>query len=337
MTRLAVIGCGDASTGYSDVRLRLQRAAFAAAADADLDRARLTAQALDAPIWAGSLDDLLARDSEAFDAVLIDSRDMLHAALVEKAAGAGKHVFVEMPLALSTEAADAAIAACQSAGVRLMAGQAMRFMESHLKVKEGLASGNLGVPGALRIHHWEPAVRGAARLPEPGAGLCGGTAMLRAVREIDLANWLFGGLPTEVYAIGRGQSEGGSKEPDYVQVHLGFPEGGMALIDHSMTLQGGTAYFSLTMVGSTGAAYADDHHNMQLLYGGGVPSALDTGEGKRHIAAHLQEFVDAIAEEREPAITGADGRAAVQVAEAAVGSMASGCAARLIGGRYEPV
>lgn len=323
MIRLAVIGCGERAAGYSNVRPRLSRASFAAAVDPVLGRARRTAQALDAPLLAASLDDLLAGDSDAFDAVLIDPEIEPGAALIEKAAGAGKHVFIEMPLSPSTGAADAAIAACRSAGVCLMVGQSMRFLESHRKVKESLSSGSLGAPGVLRIHHWEP--RG-----------CGGAVMGRIIREIDLANWLFATPPTEVYAVSRGQPEAGSRESDYVQVHLGFPEGGMALIDHSTTLPPGPGYFSLTMLGATGAAYVDDHRNAQLLYvGGDNPTALGAGQGQGHIAVQLQEFVDAIEEGREPAITGADWRAAAQVATAAFDSMSAGRAARLAGGQYE--
>ena len=76
---------------------------------------------------------------------------------------------------------------------------------------------------------------------------------------------------------------------------------------------------------------------MNLIYHEGHPIALNTGQGYRHIVAQLQEFVDAVQQNREPAITGSDGRAAIQVAEAAAGSMESGCAARLVRGQYELV
>ena len=58
-----------------------------------------------------------------------------------------------------------------------------------------------------------------------------------------------------------------------------FPEGGMALIDCSRALQPSCdPYFSLTVIGSTGAAYADDHHNTNLLYKGitrGLPVTFE--------------------------------------------------------------
>ena len=336
MLRLALVGCGDSAQAYSAAGLRLRGATFVAVVDPDLDKARLTAHSVGAAVSGSSLDDLLAQAPESFDGVLIDWANVAHAELVSKAAGAGKHVLVEPPLALSASEADAAIAACRSAGVRLMVGHSARFLDSLQKVKESLDSGKLGEPGLLRVHRWEPLPGVSLGQLEPDAEESGGTVLDRVIREIDAAIWLFGSMPTEVYAVGRRQSSPEPRMPDYVQVHLGFPRGGMALIDYSMALPQGQGYFSLSVIGSSGATYADDHHNIQLLYGGGDPSALNTGEGNGHMVAQLQEFVDAIQQNREPAVTGVDGRAAVQVAEAVQESVASGRAARLEGGVYGP-
>jgi predicted dehydrogenase len=169
----------------------------------------------------------------------------------------------------------------------------------------------------LRLHCWETS---SAEL-DPWI-----IARRQAVDGIDLAHWIFGRLPNRVYAFGR---------PGYVQVHLGFPTGGMALIDYATSLPSGGGYSSLSVIGSAGAAYADDHHNRNLLFSGGVPRAIDPGEGPFHLIAQLGEFVSAIEEAREPAITGNDGILAIQVAEAAVASLESHRALRLSGGSYE--
>ena len=337
MTRLALVGCGGDASELAAARHRLRGASFVAVVDPDLDKARLTAQALGAAISAESLEDLLARNADAFDAVIVNSTNRSHGPLVERAAAAASHVFVESPLALSTDAADTAIQACRSADVHLMVGQAMRLMPSIQQVKESLASGKLGTLGLLRIHRWQPIGTGGWSQLNRDTEESGGTVMHQVVRELDLANWLFEALPTGVYTVGRRQSNAQLDAPDYVQVHLGFPEGGMALIDYSTALPQGSDYFSLSVIGATGAAYADDHHNMNLLYRGGQPSAINSEQRQSHILAQIQEFVSALHEDREPATTGDDGRAAVQVAEAAVESMTSGRAARLAGGGYELV
>ena len=129
-------------------------------------------------------------------------------------------------------------------------------------------------------------------------------------------------------------SHGGIDQPDYVQVHLGFEGDGMSVIDYSASLPPGPGYHFLSMIGSKGAAYADDHHNVNLVYGDGGTRALGPGQGVGHILAQLQEFVDAVSEDRDAAMTGVDGRSAILVAEAATESLCSGRTARLAGGQY---
>ncbi len=330
MIRLALIGCGGAAS-YAAVSSRLRGATITAVADADPEAAAAARGALGVLASGASIDDLLAAHGDSFDAVVIDSQAQSHAQLALKAARAGKHVLVETPIALSSEEADAVVDAAMKSGVRLMAGNLARFAPAGATVREALDSGELGTPGLLRIHRWEPLATGSWPLLQGGQG-CDVVRDLTA--DIDLAIWIFGSLPTEVYATGRRVSHGSTDEPDYVQVHLGFDGDGMAVIDYSASLPQGPGYHFLSMIGSKGAAYVDDHHNVNLVYGDGGTRALGPGHGVGHILAQLQEFVDAIREGRDPAPTGVDGRSAVIVAEAAAESMSCGKTARPAGGRY---
>ena len=109
----------------------------------------------------------------------------------------------------------------------------------------------------------------------------------------------------------------------------------MALIDLAHTLPTGDGYDSLTLIGSLGAAYADMHHNVQLLYGGGHAQAVRTEPDESVAALVLAEFAAAIAEEREPAVGGGDGHAALLVAAAVESSLAAATAMTLTEGCYE--
>ena len=54
------------------------------------------------------------------------------------------------------------------------------------------------------------------------------------------------------------------------------------------------------LIGSRGSAQVDDHTNTQLAYvGGDGPTGLTVGEGVRHLAAMLDDFASAIAEQRD--------------------------------------
>jgi predicted dehydrogenase len=177
-------------------------------------------------------------------------------------------------------------------------------------VKEQLDTGTLGEPGLLRIHSWESA--------DPADPI----QQTPCVREIDLACWLFRQSPTQVYAVAS-SSEVLPETNDYTQVHLGFANGGMSLIDKCRSLPAGDSYFSLSMIGSTGAAYADDHRNMQLSFRGGRPSAVNTGQEIAEAVLELQEFIDAIEQDREPSITIADVKTTAQVTMAITESLES--------------
>ena len=330
MIRLALIGCARAAS-YVAISSRLSGAAITATADADPVTAVAARVALGASASSATLDGLLAAHADSFDAVVVDAPVDCSAQIASKAAEAGKHVLVDTPIALSTAAADAVVDAAMGSGVRIMVGNLARYAPAGATVREALDSGELGEPGLLRIHRWEPLDTGSW----PTLAQEQRSVVVRNLSaDIDLAIWLFGGLPTEVYATGRRVSHGGIDQPDYVQVHLGFDWGGMSVIDYSASLAQGPEYHFLSMIGSKGAAYADDHHNVNLVYGNGGTRAVGPGHGAGHILAQLQEFVDAVREGREPATTGVDGRHAVVVAQAAAESMCSGRTARLVGGKY---
>jgi predicted dehydrogenase len=138
-------------------------------------------------------------------------------------------------------------------------------------IKEQIESGKLGTIGLVRIHFWEPLGAGRSMLP-----------------MIDLTTWFMGHPPEVVYAIG--------DEPDYAQVHLGFPHGAMALLIGSKDMHEPQidSYFSTTVIGSQGAAYADDHHNVQLdRTGSGWKAIPSRGHTNQHSAA-VQDFIDGL-------------------------------------------
>ena len=323
MVRMALIGCGANAAPYLAATQQLPDAAITAVADADPERADRAARTAGAEVRAGTLDELLDSAAETFDAVIVTTPAATHTALVQRAVQAGKHALVEPPLARTASEAHQVAAAAHAAGVRLMLAHPARFQADHRAVKDSLDDGELGRPGLLRIHHWFPATDGSERAAHAG------------LAALDLALWVFGSLPTHVYAVARPAQTTGLAAAEYAQVHLGFAGGGMALIDLAHTLPTGDGYDSLTLIGSLGAAHADDHHNVQLLYGGGHAQAVRTEPDESVVALVLAEFAAAVAEEREPAVGGADGHAALLVAGAVESSLAAATAMTLTEGRYE--
>ncbi len=80
----------------------------------------------------------------AIDAVVLCTPHSQHATDVIAAAKAGKHVFAEKPFTLTRAEAQAAITACQAAGVTLMVGFNRRFAPAYLEMKRRIAAGDIG-------------------------------------------------------------------------------------------------------------------------------------------------------------------------------------------------
>ncbi len=199
---------------------------------------------------------------------------------------AGQHVLLATEAYLTSDELEDLFDVAQQANVRLAVVNPDRYLPSRQLIRQQLDAGKLGEAVLVRSHRWEP-VASSDRLdasPIPGPLL----------RDLELALGLLGKQPNRVYALVRAANESTALHGRYIQSHLGFPGGGMALIDYANRLPPGDAYRSLTVIGSAGAAYADDHQNLQLVYRGGHPQAVRTEEGPRQLAALVQEFVDAL-------------------------------------------
>jgi predicted dehydrogenase len=253
--------------------------------------------------------EMALRDDDEFDAAVVCS-----SVDARCAAESGKHVLVDAPVADSIEETQSILELVEKAGVFLEVGQLPRHAPANRTIMDRLSSGKLGDAGLLRIHRWSSKTKQSLALKIFG--------------DIDQAVHLFDARPTEVYAIGR-------RNRSYVQIHLGFPEGGMAVLDFSERLPEGLNYDSLSLIGSAGAAYADDHHNTHLLFAGKNLTALisDSGNGQLH---ELQAFVDRVAQGDSPSIDSEAILAVHRVINAVGRSIESTQVVRERGGVYEP-
>jgi predicted dehydrogenase len=92
--------------------------------------------------FTADLDEVLADDS--LDAVALATPVPTHAALAQRVLEAGKHCFVEKPLAQSVADAEAALAAAEDAGRVLMVGHLLEYHPGVIKLKELIEAGELG-------------------------------------------------------------------------------------------------------------------------------------------------------------------------------------------------
>ena len=91
-----------------------------------------------------SFEDVLKRKD--VDGVLLTTPNVVHAEHALLAAQAGKHVYVEKPIANTMADGRKMVAACREAGVTLLIGHDMRRLAGFRKIKELIDQGGIGKP-----------------------------------------------------------------------------------------------------------------------------------------------------------------------------------------------
>ena len=266
MIRVAACGINEATCRA--ISLRLRGAVVVPCDDSSLGHA--PAEACDAVAFVG------AKSPDTND--------------IERLLAAGKHVLIAADASPLRERIERLVHTARQAAAQLSVVNPDHVLPSRQLIRQQIASGKLGEVGLVRLHRWEPGggEHNLNRWKLPGP----------LVSDLELTLWLFDKLPNAVYAIRCTATEAAAQSGDLVQVHLGFPGGGMALITYSNRLPAGDGYQSLSVIGSSGAAYADDHQDRQLVFAGGLPQAARGGEGII-LAPVIQEFVDALREQRD--------------------------------------
>ncbi len=286
-------------------------------ADSDRERGQKFARQFDAHLFS-SYEALLA---EKPDGVLVCSENANHRPLVEMAAQAGAHVLCEKPLATTRKDAQAIIAACRNAGVQLMTAFPMRFSVPLQQLKARLDAGDLG-----RIYCMNTTNQGempiAHRAWFVDKELAGGGAMMdHIVHLADIFNWFFGRAVTSIYA-----QANHILHADRVDVETGglvmlqFADGLFATIDTSWSKPlnyptwGGLA---MELVSERGLTVVDAFSQNLNIFRQDPPNNYWAYWGSDMNQAMIAEFVAAIREGRETAVTGEDGLFALEVVLAA--------------------
>ena len=266
------------------------------------------------------------------DAVIIATPETIHPQQAIAAARAGKHALVEKPLAPSLAQCDAVIEAFQQSEGRLMQVKHWRFRGVPHRAMELLQNGELGK--VLQIHNrtlvpLELSRAGVKRKPfylDPAGG---GLFMGWCSHNFDFVRWLAGSEARCIFASVA--SHGNHSIPELsTQAQIEFASGATAQIWVSAELEGppfAQSQFRSQVVCQRGTLDLDGvgqlrigrKGNWEVVWEQPAFSIQDPLDPVRleGFAAMVQEFVDAIREDREPSVTGSDGRAAVELCLAA--------------------
>lgn len=262
------------------------------------------------------------------DAVVIASPTAAHRANVEQCAAAGLHVFCEKPLALSVADCDAAIAAAERAGVKLMVGHVRQFDAGYKAARERIAQGEIGPPLVFR------AIAGDQDPPPPAfadPAVSGGLITDAGYHDLYLARWLMGSEIVRVFAEGAALVDpalGAVGDVDNAVVSLRFANDALGTLFVSRTTRYGHDV-RVEVIGAEGALHVGYLRRtpLNVLTRAGVWHDVIPDSSVRYAAAFesmLQAFVDCIRDDTPPPVSGADSRAVVAVGVAATRSLHSG-------------
>jgi myo-inositol 2-dehydrogenase / D-chiro-inositol 1-dehydrogenase len=289
---------------------------------------------------ASARDLALAYDARAFadlDALLpaVDVVDLcvpsdLHHPMTLRAAAAGKHVVCEKPIALSMADAQAMIAACERAGVRLFVAHVVRFFPQYRAAAEAVRAGHLGRLGVLRFKR-------VAYPPRQGAGSwfadearSGGMICDLMVHDFDFAAMLAGPV-RRVFARSIRDMQPGSGR-DYALVTLGFESGAMALVEGGWAYPAGVFRTGFDLAGSGGLIEWDSESSESIrryLTPGEGGSAAQVGLPLTVMAedpytTEVKHVHDALVHDRPFAVTPQEATTALRIGLAARASLRSG-------------
>ncbi len=314
---------------YSVALKKIPGVELAAIYDEDAGRGKQFAAQFGARFYATATELL---DQNSINAVIVTSPTDQHRDLVCAAAGAGKHILCEKPIATNIVDARAMIAACDEAGVLLQIPFVCRFYPMVQAARRMIQSGEIGrVLGIVGGNRGRPPL--PPQYPEwiTDPVHAGGGALLdHSVHVTDALRFILESEVGSVYAEKSVFSERGLKVEDCGLLSLVFQNGIIATVDPSWSLPENNSYhydFYLRILGEKGTLNLDD--TRQAL------TVVSDDPARRAVAAEpfgidvdtemVQHFIRCVqaGEHLFPAATGQDGLRALEIALAAYESTQS--------------
>jgi inositol 2-dehydrogenase len=320
---VGVLGVGEMGKRHAEnLRNLVPQARLVAVADTSSERARQVAAELEIDNSYGSLEAML--ECKDIQAVLIATPDRFHATAIISAARAGKDILCEKPLALNLVDARAALDAVSKAGVRLQIGFMRRYDPAYVSAMKRVEGGDIGVPVIFKSVGRD---KDAPPIAAYEANVNGMVFYNNTIHDFDVSRWLMKDEVAEVHSYTTV-----SIRPEVAQfgdvvasvVNLKYARGAIGNIESYV--QAVYGYDVRTeIVGSKGSVLIGSLHLTPAVFlaaSGGVQRLADhflTRFADAYLA-EVRDFVDCMAHDRPPRITGEDGLKALAIAVAAENS-----------------
>ena len=304
-TRVAVVGVGHLGRHHARVLSELPDATLVGVVDADLSRAAEVANAVGAPVVA-HVADLIGK----VDAVSVAVPTEAHAEVALPLLGAGIHVLVEKPMTRSIDDADRLLAAANDAGVILAVGHI-----EHFNPAVQAARPHIHEPGFIEVHR-------LGTFPERSLDI--DVVFDLMIHDLGLVLELVGSEVVGIEAVGVPVL---TPRVDIANARLKFANGCIANLTASRISRDQVRkirFFQRNTYLSIDYKAQEVEAWRLVAQPAGLPR-IDGGkldvQRDEPLKRELADFIGAVRERRAPGVTGAQGRAALVLANEIVSRM----------------
>ena len=335
--RTALVGCGKVGQIHAAALRELPESEFVAVCDRDSQRA----SAFSARFCVRAFTDVGELLKEAApQAVVVCTPHPLHAAAVIQAAQAGVSALVEKPLAAGLADCDAMLTESRKAGTKLGVVSQRRLYEPVLRMKAAIEAGKIGTPalGVFSMFSWRDQ---AYYQSDPWRGKWasegGGVLVNQSPHQLDLLQWFMGQID-EISGCWANLNHPYIEVEDTALAMIRFKNGGLGSVVTSLSQRPGI-YTKVHIHGANGASVGVQTDRGATFVAGvsevAEPPVNDlwTIPGEENLlpsfqaedrarfqqvnptthyhALQIQDFLQAVRDDRPPLVTGEDGRIVV--------------------------
>ncbi len=303
---VAVIGTGFWGRNHVRVLNHLTNARVIAICDTNMKRARQVGTRYEIE-YCSSLDEILSRKD--VDAATICTPTTTHKDVAAKVIDAGKDVFIEKPLASTSQEARELISLARKKGVRVAVGFVERYNPAVRYIKRLIDEKRLGkviLMIARRVTRWPMRIGDV------------GVTKDSAIHDIDIMRYLVDSDVKTVYARTGTLAH---KFEDFSEILLNFSGGEVGFIDANWLTP--RKIRKLTITGREATATID-YVTQETVVENSKRSVMPRIKWEEPLRLELENFAKSVIAGKQPSASGEDGLKALEVCEAALKSGVTG-------------
>ncbi|MBA2877226.1 putative dehydrogenase [Anoxybacillus kamchatkensis] len=321
MVNFAIVGCGHIAKKHAEAIKQVANANLYAVCDTVPERMDDYVKEYGAEAYT-DLDRLLA--DENVHVINICTPSGYHASIAKKAAEAGKHVIVEKPIALTLRDTNDIIEACSRNDVKLSVVHPNRFRPAMIWLKSIMEKGLLGkISHANATVRWNRNQQYYDQAPWRGTkALDGGVLMNQAIHNLDLLVWLMGDVE-EVFSMSATRIRNIEAEDVSTGV-VRFTTGALGVIEAATTIYPKNLEESISIFGEKGTVIIGgttanfiEHCQIEGMSQNEIEQIVneikENPYGKPGHQCIIEDMIQAIHNDREPIVTGNDGKRALEL------------------------